>query len=54
MDYGSFNNRPVTFPINSVAGNSVCTNVVINMDNILELMNEFFFVDLTVTGDTSD
>ena len=47
MDFMEIVNRLVTFPANSMTGDTVCTNVNINNDMVLEMSVEIFFLDIT-------
>ena len=47
MDFVQIVNRVLTFPANSMTGDTLCTNVNINNDMVLEMNMEMFFLDIT-------
>ena len=50
MDFTAFTNRALMFTAGSQMGDSVCTNIEINNDDVLELNSEQFFADITSTA----
>ena len=46
MDYLAIG-QDLTFPVNSLSGDTVTADVVINNDNVLETTGEMFFADIT-------
>ena len=49
MDFMAISNRNLIFPANSMVGDTVCTNININNDMVLEMGVEMFFLDITST-----
>ena len=47
MDYIAINGQDLTFPADSMNGDTVTVDVVINNDNVLESTGEMFFADIT-------
>ena len=49
MDYLAISGQDLVFPANSMNGDTVTADVVINNDNVLETTGEMFFADITST-----
>ena len=50
LDFTAFTNRPLIFTAGSQMGDTVCTNIEIINDNVLESNMEQFFADITSTA----
>ena len=51
MDYIQIQDRPLEFPANSANGDSVCTNIQIVNDDVLESVESFF---ATISSSAAD